>query len=132
MTKPRRVTAPEAPEPPPGSFSNCLVAGGVAYIAGQVARAENGELLSDEEQARQIFTKIKALVEAAGGSMSDVVKMTVFMTDIRRRDQIWKARQEFFTGDFPASTLVEVSKLISPEVTVEIEAVAVIGGGCRS
>ena len=111
MTKPRRVTAPEAPEPPPGSFSNCLVAGGVAYIAGQVARAENGELLTDEEQARQIFTKIQALVEAAGGSMSDVVKMTVFMTDLGDFQAMNGVYAEFFPSNPPARSAVQVVAL---------------------
>ena len=128
MSAIRRVTAPEAPEPPPGSFSNCMVVNGVCYVAGQVARPGDGEApLNDEEQTRRIFRKIKALVEAAGGEMADIVKVGVFVTDIRRREQIWKARAEFFKGDFPASTLVEVSKLADPAVTVEIEAIAHIG-----
>ncbi len=59
--------------------------------------------------------------------MSDTVKITIFVTDIRRREDVWRARAEYFTGNFPASTLVEVSKLAAPEVTVEIDAIAHIG-----
>ena len=62
------------------------------------------------------------------GAMADIVKLTVFVTDIRRREQVWQARSEFFEGDFPSSSLVEVSKLADPAVTVEIEAIAHIGG----
>jgi len=128
MTGIKRYTAAAAPEPPAKTWSNCLVANGVAYIAGQVARVPTAEgPLDDCAQARIIFGKIKALVEAAGGQMADVMKVTVFVTDIRRREEIWRARAEFFEGDFPASTLVEVSKLAAPELTVEIEAVAHIG-----
>jgi enamine deaminase RidA (YjgF/YER057c/UK114 family) len=132
MSQIRRVTAPGAPEPPAKRFSNCLVVDDIAYISGQVAQAADGGGTdvngpNDYLQSLAIFTKIKALVEAAGGNLADVVKMTVFMTDIRRREQVWQARSEFFEGDLPTSTLVEVSKLADPAVTVEIEAIAHIG-----
>lgn len=128
MSAIRRVTAPEAPEPPPETWSNCLVANGVAYVAGLVARVppEEGPL-DDCAQARIIFAKMKALIEAAGGDMADVVKVVIYVTDIRRRQDVWRARAEFFTGNFPVSTLIEVSKLADPEITVEIDAVAHIG-----
>lgn len=58
-------------------------------------------------------------MEAAGGKMDDVVKVTVFTTDMRYQPPIWKARQEFFTGDFPCSTLVCVSPLFLPELLIE-------------
>ena len=63
--------------------------------------------------------------------MSDVVKITIFLTEIANNTKVWQARREFFTGDFPASTLVEVSALAAPEILVEIEAVAHIGKGRR-
>ena len=132
MSEIRRVTSPDAPEPPPETWSNCLVVGSTAYIAGLTARAPDGSAQGgrdDYGQAKAIFAKIKALVEAAGGSMADVVKINVYVTDIRRREQIWNARKEFFTGNFPVSTLVEVSKLADPAITVEIEAVAHLGAG---
>jgi 2-iminobutanoate/2-iminopropanoate deaminase len=130
MSQIRRVTSPGAPEPPPDTWSNCLVVGNTAYIAGLTARSPDGSALGgldDYAQAKAIFAKIQALVEAAGGSMADVVKINVYVTDIRRREQIWEARQEFFTGNFPVSTLVEASKLADPAITVEIEAVAHLG-----
>jgi 2-iminobutanoate/2-iminopropanoate deaminase len=128
----RRVTSPGAPEPPPERWSNCLLVNGVAYISGMVARGEADLAKMDEyAQAKVIFTKIKALVEAAGGAMSDIVKVTIFLTDIRNNTKVWKARAEFFSGNFPASTLVQVAALAQPEVLVEIEAVAHIGQGPR-
>jgi enamine deaminase RidA (YjgF/YER057c/UK114 family) len=81
------------------------------------------------EQARVVFAKIKHLIEAAGGRMNDVVKVNIFVTDIKRREEVWKARREVFSGDFPVSTLVEVSALAAPEFLVEIEAVAILGAG---
>jgi enamine deaminase RidA (YjgF/YER057c/UK114 family) len=128
-----RVTSPEAPEPPPGTWSNCLVVNGVAYVAGMIARGKDGKIVEGDEyaQARVIFAKIKGLIEAAGGTMGDVVKVTIFVTDITQREKVWRARREVFAGNFPASTLVQVAALAEPSVKVEIEAVAHIGAGPR-
>ena len=121
-----RATSSEVPEPQPGTWSNCLVVGGVAYLAGMTAREGD-----EYAQAKAIFTKIRHLVEAAGGTMADIVKVTIFVTDIKQREKVWKARQEFFTGNFPASTLVQVAALADPSIKVEIEAVAHIGASRR-
>jgi len=129
----RRVTSPAAPEPPPERWSNCLFVDGIAYVSGMVARGEGVNLaaMDEYEQAKSIFSKIKGLLEAAGGSMADVVKITVYVVNIKNNVKVWAARREFFTGNFPASTLVEVRALASPEILVEIEAIAHIGKGGR-
>jgi 2-iminobutanoate/2-iminopropanoate deaminase len=129
----RRVTSPQVSEPAPGTWSNCLVVNGVAYISGMVARGNDGKVIAGDEyeQAKLSFAKIRNLVEAAGGSMADVVKITIFVTDITQREKVWRARREVFTGDFPASTLVQVAALAEPSVKVEIEAIAHIGAGRR-
>jgi 2-iminobutanoate/2-iminopropanoate deaminase len=130
----RRVTSPAAPEPPPERWSNCLLIDGIAYVAGMVARGDDPINLAgkDEyEQAKVIFTKIKGLIEAAGGTMADVVKIIVYVTNIKNNTKVWAARREFFKGNFPVSTLVEVRALASPEILVEIEAIAHIGKGAR-
>jgi len=124
-----RATTPDVPEPAPGTWSNCLVAGGVAYLAGMTARG--AELGDEYAQSMAIFTKIRHLVEAAGGTMADIVKVTIFVTDISQREKVWQARREFFTGNFPASTLVQVAALADPSIKVEIEAVAHIGASQR-
>jgi 2-iminobutanoate/2-iminopropanoate deaminase len=130
----RRVTSPAAPEPPPERWSNCLMVDGIAYVSGMVARGDDVKDLAgkDEyEQAKIIFGKIKGLLEAAGGAMADVVKVTIFVTNIKNNTKVWKARAEFFKGNFPASTLVQVAALASPEILVEIEAIAHLGKGAR-
>ena len=78
------------------------------------------------EQAVAILGKIKHLMEAAGGSIDDVVKVVIYLTDIDDREAVWKARREFFTEPFPVSTLFEVSKLVRPEMKVEIDAVGIL------
>lgn len=128
----KRATSPHVPEPPPERWSNCLVSDGIAYVSGMTARAGDKVSGNDEyEQSKAIFTKIKHMLEAAGGAMADVVKITVYVTNIKNNTKVWQARREFFTGNFPASTLVEVSALAAPEILVEIEAIAHIGKGPR-
>jgi enamine deaminase RidA (YjgF/YER057c/UK114 family) len=108
--------------------------GDMLFISGTVSRAPDGEAIlgnNEYEQAKIIFGKIRHLVEAAGGAMADVVKVTIYVVNIKQNTEVWRARQEFFTGDFPCSTLVEVRSLATPEILVEIEAVACIGAGKR-
>jgi 2-iminobutanoate/2-iminopropanoate deaminase len=128
-----RAVSPDVSEPSAGTWSNCLVVGGIAYIAGMTARGTDKAALEGDEyaQAKVIFTKIRHLAEVAGGSMADVVKVTIFVTDIKQREKVWQARREFFTGNFPASTLVQVAALADPSLKVEIEAVAHIGASRR-
>ena len=126
-----RIHSPAVAEAPPGRWSNAIRAGEFLFISGQVSRSNDGATIEGKgeyEQAKIIFTRIKHLVEAAGGSTPDVVKVTIYMVNIKQNKEVWRARQEIFSGDFPASTLVEVSALGSPEVLVEIEAIAHIGG----
>ncbi|MCC6472328.1 MAG: RidA family protein, partial [Burkholderiales bacterium] len=125
-----RVCSPTVAEAPPGRWSNAIRAGEFLFLSGQVSRANDGKTIEGKgeyEQAKIIFTKIRSLVEAAGGTLDDVVKVTIFVVDIRHNTEVWRARQEFFRGDFPASTLVQVAALGTPEILVEIEAVAHIG-----
>jgi len=126
-----KVNVPNLAEADPGLWSNGIRAGDLLFISGQVARPfEGGKALvgnNEYEQARQIFSRIKRICEAAGGSLDDLVKMTIFMVDIKKNTEVWRARREFFSGDFPASTLVEVRSLAGPETLVEIETVAYLG-----
>ena len=126
-----RVAVSTVAEAGPQLWSNCIRAGDFLYISGQVARPlEGGKTLvgsNEYEQTKQIFTRIRHICEAAGGSLDDIVKMTIYLTDIKMNAEVWRARREFFRGDFPASTLVEVRSLASPETLVEIETVAYLG-----
>ena len=127
-----RVISPYVGDPPAETWSNCLVVGNQVFIAGMTARSAEFDVVSDGaeyEQARAIFTKIKNLMTEAGGSMADIVKVNIFVTDITKRKEVWRARAEFFSGNFPVSTLVEVSALALPDMVVEVEAVGFIGGG---
>ena len=127
-----RYTSPKVKEPAPKLWSNCLVCDGIAYIAGLTSRNADGitiDGIDEYEQTKIIFQKHKALIEAAGGKMADFTKLTIFVTRIENNKQVWEARSEFFRGNFPACSLVEVSKLATPKIYVEIEGVAHIGKG---
>lgn len=126
----QRIISPAVNEPPADLWSNCLRVGDIAYVSGMTSRGANRETVlgADEyEQAKVVFQKIKDMVEAAGGVMNDVVKMTIFVTRIEHNTEVWRARKEFFSGDFPACTLVQVASLAKPEILLEIEAIAHIG-----
>ena len=126
----KRYRADTVREPAEGMWSNCLRVGDLIMISGMTARGEDGETVlgtSEYDQAKVVFSKIRDLAEAAGAVMDDVVKMTIFVTSIANNAEVWKARREFFTGDYPACTLVEVSSLAKPEILLEIEAIAVAG-----
>ncbi len=124
----KRVHSKEVTEPPPGTFSQCLVAGETVFVSGQHAGTDDGGIGGDGSmlsQAMIALGKIKALLEAAGATMADVAKLTVYVTDMSKRPDISEARRKFFSGDFPCSTLVEISALAQPGLLVEIEAIAI-------
>jgi enamine deaminase RidA (YjgF/YER057c/UK114 family) len=127
----KRVTSPNVTEAPPGTWSNCRVFGNQVFVAGMTANDGRGGMLGDGSmysQAKETFTKIKHLIEAAGGTMNDIIRVDIYVTDITQREEVWKARKEFFTGDFPTSTLVEVRALATPKLLVEVNAIGFLGG----
>ena len=99
------------------------------FLAGQVAYDKDGGVLHRGDfkgQAREAFRALKALVEAAGGTMDSIVKMNTYVTDMRYRMDLGTVRAEVFPRKAPAATLVEVSALAHPDWLIEIEAIAVV------
>lgn len=128
--KKERITTTSVAEPKPKLWSNCLRVEDTVYVAGLTARASDGvTILGDDEyqQAKEIYKKIEAYITAAAGDMNDIVQMVIYVTNMKNNKLVWKAREEFFTGDFPTCALVEVSALASPEILVEISATAILG-----
>jgi len=79
-----------------------------------------------EAQTRRAFEHVRLILEAAGGTLDNLVTMTVFVTDIRFGDEFVKLRGEILKRDFPASALIGISQLANPEALIEIQAVAVL------
>jgi reactive intermediate/imine deaminase len=119
----------EALAEPMSHFTDGVRAGGFLYVSGIIAVDGDGHLVGGDDvvaQTRQVFENMRAVLEAGGCGFEDVVKVTVFLTDIEDRALINPVRQEVFGAARPASTLVEVSQLVVPGAKVEIECVAVV------
>ena len=120
---------------PISHFSDAVLAGRTLYVSGLVATDERGEVVGVGdvvEQTRQIFRNLRRVLEAAGGGPWDVAKLTIFMRDVDQRSLINPVRKEFFGEHRPASTLVEVSRLVREELLLEIEAVAELAAPGRT
>ncbi len=119
---------------PSGHFSHATMAdarGRLVFISGMTARRADGSIagIGDiEAQTRQVCENIKAAVEEAGGSLEDICRVDVFVRNMEHFDLIHKARRDYFKPPAPASTMVEVCKMTSPDYLIEINAIAVIGG----
>lgn len=112
-------------------YSNAVrsEAGPLLWISGQVAIDKAGKLVGEgdlRKQAVQVLENIRAILSESGAAMSDIVKVTVYVTDIRAFNDIADIREKYFPEDGPASVICEVSSLAWPEFMIEIEAVAVV------
>ncbi len=132
VMKMERVYSDRVKEPEPGLWSNCKKINDQVFISGLVAFDNDGNLVGANdpyEQARFIFARIKDYIEAAGGRIDDIIKLNIYVTDMRHRPGVLKARREFFSGDFPCSTLVGVTSLFDTRAIVEIDATGFVGAG---
>jgi 2-iminobutanoate/2-iminopropanoate deaminase len=125
----RSVTASGLPLPG-GPYAQATLAEGrrILSLSGQIAHDEDGHLVggaSAGEQARQCLRAIDRLLEAGGARKEDVVRVTVYLTDMADRGAVARAREQYFGVHRPAATLVQVAALVAPEYKVEIEATAV-------
>lgn len=103
--------------------------GRLLYIAGQVARDTEGNVLAPGDvrtQARQVFQNLQRVLQAAGGDLGDLLKITTYITRIEDFPAVAEARSQFFSGELPASTLIVVTSLAQPELLIEVEGIAVI------
>ena len=104
--------------------------GTTIWVAGHTAVVDDSgkSLTADfEGQTRQLFKALNATLEKAGGKLSDMVQMTVFVTDIRYGDRFTQIRREIFGDDFPGSALIGITALANPDAKIEIQGFAVIG-----
>ena len=110
------------------NMSQAIEIGNTIYVSGQVSMDSPGNVVGPgdmQAQTRQALENIKTVLESAGSSMADVVKITVFMTDISLLRDTHQVRAEFFPDPPPASTGIEISALAFPGLLIEIEAIAV-------
>ena len=112
------------------AYSQAVITQGgtTIWLAGQTAPVdEAGQALDFEGQVRQVFSRFGQTLQEAEGQLSDIVTMTVFLTDIRNAEQFLRIRREIFGDNFPASALINITALVPPLALIEIQAVAVTG-----
>src|SRR5436190_5215952 len=131
---PKKQISSEKISKPNGHFSQATVTearGRIVFISGMASRRADGTIagIGDiEAQTRQVCENLKAAVEEASGSMDDICRVDVYVRNMEHFEQIHKVRREYFRPPAPASTMVEVCKMTSPDYLIEINAIAVIGG----
>jgi len=118
--------------PPVIGYSHAVAFGGpLIVVSGQVPLDANGRLVGKDDpaaQIRQVFENLAAALAAAGATMDQVVKLTVFLTDLADLAEFRRIRDEYISAELPpASSLVQISGLVNPDFRVEVEALAAAG-----
>ena len=127
----RQVTSDKI-STPSGHFSQATMIeanGRLVFISGMTARKADGTMagVGDiEAQTRQVCENLKAAIEEAGGTMDDICRVDVYIRNMEHFPLIHKVRREYFPAPPPASTMVEVVKMTSPDALIEISAIAVL------
>lgn len=115
----------------PFRLSQAFRVGELLLVSGQAAIDEHGAIVGEgdfDAQAEQVFRNLRRVLDAGGSSLADVVKVTIFLTDMANFPKIVELRGRWFTPPYPADTIVEVTALALPELEIEIEAIAVVRG----
>jgi enamine deaminase RidA (YjgF/YER057c/UK114 family) len=127
----KQISSPKIRQPN-GHFSQATMIeakGRLVFISGMTSRRADGTIAgigNIKEQTKQVCENVKAAVEAAGGTMDDICRVDVYVRNMEHFDAIHEVRREYFKPPAPASTMVEVCKMTSPEYLIEINAIAVI------
>ena len=117
---------------PSGHFSQATMveaSGRLVFISGMLAKGPDGILIGIgdiEAQTRQVCENLKAAVEQAGGTLDDICRVDVYVRNMEHFDEIHKVRREYFSSPPPASTMVEITKMTTPDALIEINAIAVL------
>ncbi len=117
--------------PPISHYCDAVRWGDTLYISGTPPLDVKGRVVSEDPaaQARQVFENMKLILDAAGATFADILKVTVYLTDVNDRTKINPVRQEYFGAARPASTLIGINELAIPGMKVEIEAVVGLRNG---
>ena len=114
--------------PPSGAFHHSVRSGNLLFIAGSTARGTAAETGDIAAQTEAILDKFQHILEENGASLSNVVRVTSFVTDLREAAAAGEVRLKRFAGAFPASTQVQIAALGTPDLKIEIDAIAVLPG----
>jgi len=120
------------------AFSPGVITSGgiIAWVAGQTATQDNqGNNIANnfEAQVKQVFSQVDAVLKRAGGSLDNVVSMTVFIKESRYGDRFVEMRKDLFKdGNYPGSALITVTNFARPGIEIEVQAVGVVGDACSA
>jgi len=123
------IATPEAKPVANYKMGTRMEGGRLLYISGQVAWDAGGNLVGKGDvraQARQTFENLRHVLRAAGGDLTDLMKITTYITKIEDFPAVAEARSEVFRGELPASTLIVVRSLFNPDFLIEVEGVAAV------
>ena len=113
----------------PYRISPGFIANGLAFLSGHAAISESGELVGIgdfDKQAEATFLSLQRTLAAAGSDLSNVIKVTIFLTDMAHFEKVVALRGQWFSEPYPADTIIEVNSLALPELMIEIEAIATV------
>ncbi|MBB6428081.1 RidA family protein [Sphingopyxis sp. JAI128] len=122
----RVVTTPD--NYAPFLLSQGIRFGNLLFVSGQAGAGEDGQIVAGgfRAQGEQAFANLRRALEAGGSSLEDVIKVTIFVTDMGNFKDVVELRRQFFTAPYPADTIAEVKALYDPDVMIEIEAIAAV------
>jgi reactive intermediate/imine deaminase len=123
----RICTKPDVYEP--FLLSQGIRMGDMLYISGQAGYGDDGNIVEGGfvAQGEQAFSNLRRALEAGGSSLSNVAKVTIFLTDMANFERVVELRRKYFDAPYPADTIVEIKALYTPAAMIEIEAIAVAG-----
>jgi 2-iminobutanoate/2-iminopropanoate deaminase len=128
LERKQEIRVPGMPEPI-SHFTDVVRAGQLVFVSGCVAVDADNRIVGGNDvvaQARQVHENLKRCLAAAGATFADVCKVTVFLKHVGDREKVNTVRREYFGSSRPASTLVEISRLVHDDLLLEIEATAVV------
>ena len=123
------IATPEAKPVANYKMGTRMEGGRLLYISGQVAWDASGNIVGQGDaraQARQAFANLRGVLQAAGGDMANLMKITTYITKIENLPAVAEARRAMFQGELPASTLIVVKALFHPDFLVEVEGIATV------
>lgn len=127
----KELVSPKLSEPK-GIYSQATVANGFSkmiFVSGFTSRNADGSVYAEGDivkQTERVLDSIKDILEEAGANMSNIVKMTLYIKDMNDFSKIHEVRARYFKKPYPACAMLEVSRMVSPESLIEIEAIAVL------
>ncbi|MFZ6733731.1 RidA family protein [Undibacterium sp. Ji42W] len=122
----RIITQPDNYEP--YLLSQAIKFGNLLFVSGQAGAGDDGEIVDGgfRAQGEQAFANLRRALEAGESGLEDVIKVTIFVTDMSNFKEVVELRRQFFTAPYPADTIAEIKALYDPAAMIEIEAIAAV------